>query len=78
MSDSITEFGMINSGYAGRDYRYIYAATGKPGWFLFDGLVKHDLNTGAEERFASATGCSAARRRWRPASEAPSRTTATS
>lgn len=31
LSDSITEFGMINSAYAGRPYRYAYAATGKPG-----------------------------------------------
>ena len=29
---------------------------GKPGWFLFDGLVKHDLKTGAEERFAFDDG----------------------
>jgi carotenoid cleavage dioxygenase-like enzyme len=56
LSDSITEFGMINARCAGRNYRYVYAATGKPGWFLFDGLVKHDLATGAEERFAFADG----------------------
>ena len=56
LTDSITEFGMINAGYAGRDYRYAYAATGKPGWFLFDGLVKHDLHTGSEERFAFDDG----------------------
>ena len=30
LSDSITEFGMINGAYAGRKYRYAYAATGKP------------------------------------------------
>ncbi|GAC1403834.1 MAG: carotenoid oxygenase family protein [Mycobacterium sp.] len=56
LSDSITEFGMINSGYSGRSYRYTYAATGKPSWFLFDGLIKHDLQTGAEERFAFDDG----------------------
>jgi carotenoid cleavage dioxygenase len=56
LSDSITEFGMINAGYAGSKYRYTYAATGKPSWFLFDGLVKHDLHTGAEERFAFEDG----------------------
>jgi carotenoid cleavage dioxygenase-like enzyme len=56
LSDSITEFGMINSGYAGGKYRYTYAATGKPSWFLFDGLIKHDLHTGAEERFAFGDG----------------------
>ena len=55
-SDSITEFGMINAGYAGGKYRYTYAATGKPSWFLFDGLVKHDLHTGTEERFAFPDG----------------------
>jgi carotenoid cleavage dioxygenase-like enzyme len=56
LSDSITEFGMINSGHAGAEYRYTYAATGKPGWFLFDGLVKHDLHSGAEERFGFGDG----------------------
>ena len=56
LSDSITEFGMINSGYAGRDYRYTYAATGTPGWFMFDGLVRHDLKTGTEDRFAFGDG----------------------
>ncbi|MDX1870823.1 carotenoid oxygenase family protein [Mycolicibacterium sp. 120266] len=56
LSDSLTEFGMINPGYTGRDYRYTYAATGKPGWFLFDGLVRHDLHTGAEQRYAFADG----------------------
>ena len=56
LSERITEFGMINPGYAGRKYRYAYAATGMPSWFLFDGLVKHDLQTGAEERFDFGEG----------------------
>jgi len=56
LSDSITEFGMINASYAGAPYRYTYAATGKPSWFLFDGLVKHDLHTGSEQRFAFEDG----------------------
>ena len=56
LSDSITEFGMINQANAGLNYRYAYAATGKPGWFLFDGMVKHDLLTGAEDRFAFEDG----------------------
>lgn len=54
--ESVTEFGTINPGYAAADYRYVYAATGKPGWFLFDGLVKHDLRTGTEERFSFGDG----------------------
>ena len=30
--------------------------TGEPGWFLFDGIVKLDLETGGEERYAFADG----------------------
>ncbi len=56
LSESITEFGMINPGYAAADYRYTYAATGKPGWFLFDGMVKHDLRTGGEQHYRFADG----------------------
>jgi carotenoid cleavage dioxygenase len=56
LSDSITEFGMINPAYSGRPYRYTYAATGKPGWFLFDGLVRHDLHTGTEQRYGFGDG----------------------
>lgn len=55
-SDTVTEFGMINGDYTGRDYRYAYAATAKPSWFLFDGLVRHDLHTGTEQRFAWGEG----------------------
>ncbi|OBI78556.1 carotenoid oxygenase family protein [Mycobacterium asiaticum] len=56
LSESITEFGTINADYATGKYRYTYAASGKPGWFLFDGLVKHDLRTGAEERYSLGDG----------------------
>ncbi|MBW0272747.1 apocarotenoid-15,15'-oxygenase [Nocardia sp. MH4] len=56
LSDSVTEFGMINPRHAGRSHRYTYAATGRPGWFLFDGLVKHDTVTGQEERFVFGDG----------------------
>ncbi|OBI85934.1 carotenoid oxygenase family protein [Mycobacterium asiaticum] len=56
LSESITEFGTINADYATGKYRYTYAASGKPGWFLFDGLVKHDLQTGAEERYSLGDG----------------------
>jgi carotenoid cleavage dioxygenase len=56
LSESITEFGTINADYAAGRYRYTYAATGKPGWFLFDGLVKHDLHSGREERYRFGDG----------------------
>ncbi len=56
LSDSITEFGMMNADYATRPHRYTYAATGKPAWFLFDGLVRHDHQTGHEDRFSFGEG----------------------
>lgn len=56
LSDRVTEFGMINPGLTGAAHRYTYAATGKPGWFLFDGLVKHDTATGNEEHYALGDG----------------------
>ncbi|WP_026421557.1 carotenoid oxygenase family protein [Actinokineospora inagensis] len=56
LSDDITEFGMVNPNRAGRDYRYAYASTGAPGWFLFDGIVRHDLRTGAQQRYHYGAG----------------------
>lgn len=46
LDDRCVEFGMINQKYAGRKYRYVYSTLAKPGWFLFNGFVKHDLETG--------------------------------
>jgi carotenoid cleavage dioxygenase-like enzyme len=56
LSEACTEFGAINSGFGGRPYRYTYAATSEPGWFLFNGLVKHDALTGREERYQFEPG----------------------
>ena len=56
LSDTVSEFGVINAAHAGEPYRYSYAAIGKPGWFLFDGLVRHDVKTGAEQRFGFGEG----------------------
>ena len=56
LSDTISEFGMINAAHGGEPYRYVYAATGKPGWFLFDGLVRHDVLTGNEQRISFGEG----------------------
>jgi len=46
LDERILEFGTINQRFAGRPYRYAYSTTTKPGWFLFNGFVKHDLHTG--------------------------------
>jgi carotenoid cleavage dioxygenase len=43
LDDRILEFGCINPHFAGKPYRYLYSTTAVPGWFLFDGLVKHDF-----------------------------------
>ena len=56
LSDRVMEFGMINGRHGGRPYRYFYSMTGEPGWFLFDGIVRHDLETGAEQRYAFGDG----------------------
>ena len=56
LSETISEFGMINAGHSGEPYRYVYAATGKPGWFLFDGLVRHDVASGSEQRIGFGDG----------------------
>ncbi|MBL8385434.1 MAG: carotenoid oxygenase family protein [Burkholderiales bacterium] len=48
----VLEFGMFNMQYAGRPYRYAYSAVAKPGWFLFTGLVKHDLVAGTSQEIA--------------------------
>jgi len=63
LDDRIVEFGMINQQFAGRKHRYVYSTTAKPGWFLFQGFVKHDLETGTSEELTLDDG--------RYASEAP-------
>jgi carotenoid cleavage dioxygenase len=56
LSERIMEFPMINHRYSGRPYRYMYNMTTEPGWFLFDGVVKVDLHTGAEDRYSFGGG----------------------
>ncbi len=40
---------MINGRHGGRRHRYSYNALPAKGWFGFEGLVKQDFETGAEE-----------------------------
>ncbi len=56
LSERVMEFPMINQQHAGRPYRYAYNMTTEPGWFRFDGIVKVDLQTGVEDRFAFGPG----------------------
>lgn len=46
LDDRVLEFGVIDPRRAGRPYRYAYSTLFEPGWFLFTGWVKHDLETG--------------------------------
>ncbi|WP_298017304.1 carotenoid oxygenase family protein [uncultured Parasphingopyxis sp.] len=50
------EFGNINPDRYGREHRYVYSAHGKKGWFLFDGLVKHDLKAPTAEKVLFGEG----------------------
>ncbi len=56
LSDRIVEFGMINPAYAMRKSRYIWSTTTKPGWFLFNGYVRHDTETGEEQVYRLPEG----------------------
>jgi hypothetical protein len=40
----------------GRRHRYVWSMTAPRGWFLFDGLVRFDLETGAEQRWQFPDG----------------------
>ena len=56
LSDQPREFPSIDPRRAGRKYRYVYAMSTEPGWFLFNGLTKHDLQSGEEQVFAFPSG----------------------
>ncbi len=49
LSDRCLEFPMINGRHWGRPYNYAYVARCAQGLFAFDGLVKQNMSTGAEE-----------------------------
>lgn len=56
LDDRTLEFGTFNAKFAGRKYRYVYSTTAEPGWFLFNGFVKSDLETGASTSFTLPKG----------------------
>lgn len=56
LSDDVSEFGMINQQFAGKPYRYTWEMSAKPGWFLFDGLHRLDVNTGERQSFRFEEG----------------------
>jgi carotenoid cleavage dioxygenase-like enzyme len=56
LDDECSEFPTIHTGYAGKKHRYVYAAVGEPGFFLFSGLVRTDVTTGAKSKYAFPKG----------------------
>ncbi len=56
IEERISEFGMINPKIAGKHYRYTWAMTAKPGWFLFDGIVRLDVQTGQRQEYRFPDG----------------------
>ncbi|MEE4199442.1 carotenoid oxygenase family protein [Erythrobacter sp.] len=56
LSDRICEFGTINPDYLMRANRYVWSTTTRPGWFLFDGYVRHDTKTGEEQVYRLPDG----------------------
>ena len=55
-SDRIVEFGMVNPRFHMKKSRYIWSTTGHPGWFLFNGFVRHDTKTGEEQVYQLPDG----------------------
>ncbi len=56
LCDRIVEFGMINPDYLMKKSRYIWSTTTRPGWFLFNGYVRHDTETGEEQIYQLPEG----------------------
>jgi carotenoid cleavage dioxygenase len=56
LTDRIVEFGMINPRYAMHKSRYVWSTTTRPGWFLFNGYVRHDTETGEEQVYRLPEG----------------------
>jgi len=56
LSDRIVEFGMVNPNYLMKRNRYTWHTTTKPGWFLFNGYVRYDSETGEEQVYQLPEG----------------------
>lgn len=56
LSDRVSEFGTINGDHLGRPYRYCYSLVPEPGWFLFRGVRRTDVATGAVDEWTCPPG----------------------
>lgn len=56
LDERYLEFGMINTQYWGKPYRYSYNMLAHPGSFLFDGVMRYDHTTGASQQYLFGEG----------------------
>ena len=71
LEDLVSEFGMINPSVAGKPYQYSWAMTTKPGWFLFDGLIRFDANSGQRQTYKFPDGVYASESPMAPSPNGP-------
>lgn len=53
---SLSEFPSLDPRLVGRRHTRVHAMTTKPGWFMFNGLLRTDLETGHEQSFTYDDG----------------------
>ncbi len=56
LEEAYSEFGMINPRVAGKPYRYSWAVTSPPQFFIMNGLVRLDAQTGQRQEFPLPEG----------------------
>jgi carotenoid cleavage dioxygenase len=56
IDDEVTEFPVCNNDYVGQPYRYSYNVLYKKGDWLFSGLKRYDMATGATARYEYGAG----------------------
>lgn len=56
LADDISEFPGVHAALGGRRHRYAWSMTAKPGWFLFDGITRLDLDGGAAQTYRAPDG----------------------
>jgi len=56
LSNEVDEFPSIHHARGGTRHRYLWSMTSPVGWFLFDGMVRYDVETGATQRYRFPAG----------------------
>jgi carotenoid cleavage dioxygenase len=56
LDEEIAEFPMIDARFAGRRHSVVVAMRGAPGMFLFDGMVRYDVERGTKQSYRFPEG----------------------